>query len=146
MATTLSRSSSVAAKAFLLLSLTQFHVPFYSGRFLPNILALPVVIYAFSLILRQASAQEIVKPFTKISGTSPSLPKSADVKILMLAISLLTFTATVIRLELAPLVVVAALIIYLQSRLSFSQTTIAGALGGFGGLGEPHLSLDVSDA
>ena len=142
MASTLHRSSPLTAKAFIVLSLTQFHVPFYAGRFLPNFMALPSVILAFSLILRTAHRQDLAILTTTASEASGA--RRSHSRILPLALALLTFTATVVRLELAPLVATVALVLVLQSRLSLVHALIAGAVGGFGGIGGSHNDLSTA--
>lgn len=52
-----------------------------------------------------------------------------------LAITLLTITATVVRLELALFVVPLALNLVIREKLSFEEGFVAGAIGGFSGLG-----------
>ena len=135
MAPTLHRSSPLSAKAFLIFSLSQFHVPFYAGRFLPNFLALPPVIFAFSLILRALERQPVAKS-SKVGSQTTFIPTGHSTRVLSFAVGLLTFTATVVRLELAPIAVTVAAVLFLQSRLSLAQTVSAGAIGGVVGLGK----------
>jgi len=135
MASTLHRSSPLSAKAFFLFSLSQFHVPFYAGRFLPNFLALPPVIFAFSLILRALERKPVAKP-SKVGSQTTLIPTGHSTRVLSFTIGLLTFTATVVRLELAPIAVTVAAMLYLQSRLSLAESATAGAVGGMAGLGK----------
>jgi alpha-1,6-mannosyltransferase len=97
-------------------------VPYYAGRFLPNFLALPLVILSFSTILRYTSG--LRTPATK--------------EYLSKALITLTFTATVIRLELAPLVAAVAIVLWVRGDLLLVDVLTAGATGGFGGLGKPR--------
>ncbi|GMK58663.1 hypothetical protein CspeluHIS016_0601050 [Cutaneotrichosporon spelunceum] len=101
------RYSTSTADWFVVLTLAQFHIPFYAGRTLPNFTALPLVVLAFSLLLRDR---------------------------LWTGIALLTATATVIRLEVALLAIPIALALVIQRRLSFLSALSAGLVGGFGSL------------
>ncbi|KAL7424772.1 Dol-P-Man:Man(7)GlcNAc(2)-PP-Dol alpha-1,6-mannosyltransferase [Cryptotrichosporon argae] len=105
------RYGALTSNLFALLSLAQFHIPFYAGRTLPNSLALPGVIYAISLILRDESR-----------------------RITASALALLTAIATVIRLELALFVLPLAAALLLFGRLTFTSTLVAGLAGGIGSL------------
>ncbi|KPV73163.1 glycosyltransferase family 22 protein [Rhodotorula graminis WP1] len=80
------------AKYFLVLAATQFHVPYWAGRTLPNVLAFPLVQIALALFVCSPSLSSI------------SNPRRSTRLHLLSAFSLLTFTAVVIRLELAALV------------------------------------------
>ncbi|BEJ14670.1 hypothetical protein CspHIS471_0404370 [Cutaneotrichosporon sp. HIS471] len=101
------RFSTSTADWFVALTLAQFHIPFYAGRTLPNFTALPLVVLAFSLLLRDR---------------------------LWSGIALLTATATVLRLEIALLAIPTALALVIQRRLSFPSALSAGMVGGFGSL------------
>ncbi|GAA5895619.1 hypothetical protein JCM8208_005282 [Rhodotorula glutinis] len=80
------------AKYFLVLAATQFHVPFWAGRTLPNMLAFPLVQIALALFVCPPALSSI------------SSPRRSTRLHLLSAFSLLTFTAVVVRLELAALV------------------------------------------
>ncbi|GAA5842785.1 hypothetical protein JCM9279_003985 [Rhodotorula babjevae] len=80
------------AKYFLVLAATQFHVPYWAGRTLPNMLAFPLVQIALALFVCPPALSSI------------SSPRRSTRLHLLSAFSLLTFTAVVIRLELAALV------------------------------------------
>ena len=99
-------------------------MPYYAGRFLPNFLALPPVVLSFSTILR----------FT----TGPRTPATKEY--LSKALITLAFAAVVIRLELAPLVAAVAGVLLIRGDLPPVDIVTAGALGGFGGLGEHRQS------
>ncbi|TNY20313.1 Alg9-like mannosyltransferase family-domain-containing protein, partial [Rhodotorula diobovata] len=79
------------AKYFLVLAATQFHVPFWAGRTLPNMLAFPLVQVALALFVAPPSLSSVTKP-------RPSTRTH-----LLAAFALLTFAAVVVRLELAAL-------------------------------------------
>ncbi|ORX35947.1 Alg9-like mannosyltransferase family-domain-containing protein [Kockovaella imperatae] len=104
---------------FVLLSMTQFHIPFYAGRTLPNFMALPFVTLSFSLILR--------------SGIS-SIPAKVSSARIRKSIILLTATATIIRLELAALLLPIVLSLLMFGRLTLETALIAGTVGGIGSL------------
>lgn len=123
---------------FVLLSITQFHVPYYAGRTLPNFLALPPVILAFSMIVR---ATDLISPDptiteNKISSTHAPVNLHKQRQRLQIALAILTFTATVVRLEVAPMAVAIAAILVARKDLSSVQAVVSGAVGGFTGLGE----------
>ncbi|GAA5905930.1 hypothetical protein JCM6882_009073 [Rhodosporidiobolus microsporus] len=82
------------AKYFLLLQATSFHVPFWAGRTVPNMLAFPLVQCAFALL---------VTPPALSSRTAS--PRGATKRTLAQAFALLTFAAVVIRLEIVALIV-----------------------------------------
>ncbi|ODN76052.1 hypothetical protein L202_05997 [Cryptococcus amylolentus CBS 6039] len=104
--------SPLTSRLFLLFSMTQFHVPFYAGRTLPNFMALPFVLWGCSYVIRpQQSARGVMQ-----------------------GICLSTLTATISRLELAPLAIALAGISVLQGRVSFTRGLLSGAAGGFLGL------------
>ncbi|WVQ76291.1 hypothetical protein IAR50_005956 [Cryptococcus sp. DSM 104548] len=104
--------SPSTSRLFLLFSMTQFHVPFYAGRTLPNFMALPFVLWSYSYFIR---------PHQSGRGA-------------MQGIGLVTLTATIARLELTPLAIALAGISVLQGRLSFARALLSGAAGGFIGL------------
>ncbi|WWC66278.1 uncharacterized protein I206_100179 [Kwoniella pini CBS 10737] len=104
---------------FTILSLTSFHIPYYAGRTLPNFMALPGVLLSISLILRSGSK---------------SAPSNVTTKRQRTAIILLTALSTVVRLELALLLIPTALSLVILRRASLAQVVGWGMLGGFGSL------------
>ena len=129
---TLHRQSPKTAMAFSLLSVTQFHVPYYAGRTLPNFLALPLVIYAFSTIIR--STDEIER-----SSMSKDKAHNDEKRSISIAIALLTFSATVIRLEIAPLLLALTAVLVLRKDITIQRAIVSGAIGGINGLGQFRL-------
>jgi hypothetical protein len=77
------------------------------------------VILAFSMVLRAPKLED---------GFSRRATKGG--------LALLAFTATLLRLEIAPIAVSLALILVYQHRLTFGQATLSGVLGGVSALGE----------
>ncbi|GAA6003344.1 dolichyl-P-Man:Man(7)GlcNAc(2)-PP-dolichol alpha-1,6-mannosyltransferase [Rhodotorula paludigena] len=110
------------AKYFALLAATQFHVPFWAGRTLPNMLAVPLVQVALGLLVCPPGLSSVVKP------------RRATRHHLLAAFALLTFAATVIRLELVALVVPFALEHLARGLVGLGELVFAGALSGAGSL------------
>ncbi|RSH92921.1 dolichyl-P-Man:Man(7)GlcNAc(2)-PP-dolichol alpha-1,6-mannosyltransferase [Saitozyma podzolica] len=102
---------------FLVLSMSQFHIPFYAGRTLPNFMILPGVLLSFSWLLR---------------SFSNSAPPRVTAWRRHLSIFLLTFLATNARLELAAFVIPLALTLVLLRKVNLAAAFSFGALGGFG--------------
>lgn len=114
---TLQRRYGIATAVFFtIFSLAQFHIPYYASRTLPNFLALPPVAYAVSQLLRGKYWAGIV---------------------------ILTAVATVIRLEVALLVLPTALVLVLTGRMSLGSALGAGIAGGIGSLGEYDRTLTL---
>ncbi|TCD62400.1 dolichyl-P-Man:Man(7)GlcNAc(2)-PP-dolichol alpha-1,6-mannosyltransferase [Steccherinum ochraceum] len=105
------RFGSSTSVFFTLLSCTQFHVPFWMGRTIPNMFALITTNIAMYLLMNRA-------------------PKSArpHPSVTALAFSLLTFTAIVLRAEVALLVVPLALQYLLVGGISFFSLIKVGGL------------------
>lgn len=100
--------SALTVSMFTILSVTQFHIPFYASRTIPNFLALPAVNLSISYTLRRQYWR---------------------------AIALLTATATIVRLELALVVLPLAAVLVICGRMSLPSALGAGMAGGFGALG-----------
>lgn len=92
------------AMIFVLLTSTQFHLPFWMGRTLPNMFALPFVNVAYALLI---SRQHYYYR-----------PKPLNVKA---ALSLLIFAAIVFRIELALLLAPLMLQVLYNRWLSFGR-------------------------
>ncbi|KAJ7099376.1 glycosyltransferase family 22 protein [Mycena belliarum] len=96
---------------YTLLTCSQFHVPFWMGRTLPNMFAmLPVNLSTYLLIDR---APNSLKPSKKSVSTS---------------IALLAFSAVVFRAELAPLLAAFALQSIFLGHASFRRVCTVGAI------------------
>ncbi|WVQ80366.1 hypothetical protein IAT38_002471 [Cryptococcus sp. DSM 104549] len=108
--------STTTGKAFLALSLSQFHVPYYAGRTLPNLMALPFVMHGISTILR-----------AEVQGPRGTLRRKW-------ALGLVAWTATVMRMEIAPLAAGIAMALVWYKQLSLKQALFSGAAGGLSGL------------
>ncbi|KAI9463196.1 alpha-1,6-mannosyltransferase subunit [Lactarius psammicola] len=93
------RSTSVL---FALITVSQFHLPFWMGRTLPNMFALPLVNLALYQLLEHGS-----RPATR-------------------AVVLLTFAAVVIRAELAALLGSFAIQLLLDGRISLTRLIKVG--------------------
>ncbi|OWZ79285.1 alpha-1,6-mannosyltransferase [Cryptococcus neoformans Bt85] len=104
--------SQLTSQLFLILSLTQFHIPYYAGRTLPNFTALPFTLFGISLIMR------------------PSRHSSRP----RLGLTLISLTGTVARMEIAPIALALALTLIWERRLSVWQALSGGAYGGIIGL------------
>ncbi|GAA5916579.1 dolichyl-P-Man:Man(7)GlcNAc(2)-PP-dolichol alpha-1,6-mannosyltransferase [Sporobolomyces salmoneus] len=75
------------ARAFVLISATQFHLPFWISRTVPNMIAFPLVQCAIALL--------IASPKVQLKKTNARLP--------LFAFAIFTFAALVLRLELGAL-------------------------------------------
>ncbi|GAA6038755.1 hypothetical protein JCM8097_002384 [Rhodosporidiobolus ruineniae] len=107
------------AKYFFLLQATSFHVPFWAGRTLPNMLAFPLVQIAFALL---------VTPPALTNRTAS--PRQSTKRTLATAFALLTFAAVVIRLELVALIASFALEHLVRGTLSLVELIEVGLLAG----------------
>lgn len=108
------------ARTFLIaLSMTQFHIPYYAGRTLPNFTALPGVMLALSLIIR--------------SGAT-NVPAPVRRRKVRIAIALFTALATNARLELAVMIAPVVMCMLVSGMVRVGDAMVAGAVGGFGAL------------
>ncbi|KAI0267847.1 Alg9-like mannosyltransferase family-domain-containing protein [Gloeopeniophorella convolvens] len=98
---------------FTLITVTQFHLPFWMGRTLPNMLALPFVNLSFYLLLNRE------KNATRTS------PRGAS-----WAIASLTFAAVVLRAEIAGLLAMVALQLLFERSLSLARLIKVGIVAG----------------
>ncbi|GAA5982494.1 hypothetical protein JCM10908_006671 [Rhodotorula pacifica] len=111
------------AKYLLLLSATQFHVPFWAGRTVPNMLAFPLVQTALGLLISPPILQALSKPRFETRRNN------------LLGFALLTFAALVIRLELIALIAPFALESLLQGSVGFIELAATGAVSALISLG-----------
>ncbi|CDZ96978.1 Protein involved in dolichol pathway for N-glycosylation (mannosyltransferase family) [Phaffia rhodozyma] len=102
------RYGSISGRFFLLLCSTQFHLPFYMGRSLPNFLALPFVNVTLAWLISNRPGP---------------------------ALALLTATASIVRAELVLLLAPLTIILIFTRRISIGGALGWGAIGGFGGTG-----------
>jgi len=102
---------------YTLLQLSQFHLPYYASRTLPNTFALIPAVIAHACFL-----------------PAPGWSRAAQRNHLKLGIYLLAIAAVVFRSELALLLAFQALDLLMTRRLTMSQIFIAGLAGGVVGL------------
>ncbi|BGP20554.1 hypothetical protein JCM10213_003817 [Rhodosporidiobolus nylandii] len=107
------------AKYFLLLLATSFHVPFWAGRTVPNMLAFPLV---------QVALAFFVTPPVLTGNTAK--PRGATKRTLKLAFAFLTVAAVVIRLELVALIVPFVLEHLIRGTLSIVDLVEVGVVAG----------------
>ncbi|KAI0052322.1 glycosyltransferase family 22 protein [Auriscalpium vulgare] len=98
---------------FTLLTCSQFHIPFWMGRTLPNMFGLPFVNIASYLLLDRAK------------NAQRSTPRSVSS-----ALSLLIFTAVVLRAEVALLLAGVSLQMLLGHHISFTRFLSVGFTAG----------------
>ncbi|BGP27898.1 alpha-1,6-mannosyltransferase, glycosyltransferase family 22 protein [Rhodotorula toruloides] len=111
------------AKYFLLLASTQFHVPFWAGRTLPNMLAFPLVQVALALLI------------TPPVLSSVSKPRFSTRTYILSAFSILTFAAVIMRLELVALIIPFALEHLARRLVGPVQLIATGLVSAVGSLG-----------
>lgn len=104
--------SQLTSRLFLILSTTQFHIPYYAGRTLPNFMALPFALFGISLIIRPSKHS--------------SKPR--------LGLTIISLTGTIARMEIAPISLALALTLIWQRRLSVFQALSGGVYGGIIGI------------
>ncbi|GAA5883193.1 hypothetical protein JCM3774_002415 [Rhodotorula dairenensis] len=102
------------ARYLLLLSATQFHVPFWAGRTVPNMLAFPLVQVALGLYISPPTLHALSRPRFETRRNT------------LAAFALLTFAALVIRLELVALIAPFALESLLQGSVGFFELAATG--------------------
>ncbi|GAA5838529.1 hypothetical protein JCM11251_003417 [Rhodosporidiobolus azoricus] len=107
------------SKYFLFLLATSFHVPFWAGRTIPNMLAFPLV---------QTAMAFLVTPPALSSRTAS--PRTATKRTASLAFALLTFAAAVIRLELVALILPLTLEHVIRETLNVVELLGVGATVG----------------
>ncbi|ORY88336.1 Alg9-like mannosyltransferase family-domain-containing protein [Leucosporidium creatinivorum] len=105
---------SNVARYTLLITATQFHVTFWMSRTLPNMFAFPLVQLAFGFLI----------------APSPRHAKNSSPPDILLAYSLLTFAAIVMRLELAALIVPLALDSLIRKTISLHALIAVGVVVG----------------
>ncbi|GAA5961422.1 hypothetical protein JCM21900_004908 [Sporobolomyces salmonicolor] len=106
---------------FLLISASQFHVPFWMGRTVPNMIAFPLVQVALALLITPATL-------------SSSWSKRSSSKSPLVAFALLAFAAVILRLELAALIAPFALEQIARGTVGFIPLAATGILVGVGSL------------
>ena len=106
------------AVLYTLFQLSQFHLPYYSSRLLPNTFALILSTTAFSFLL-----------------PAPGIPSRRQVGYYKVGIYILTLTSIVFRSELAILLAFVSLQLLLTRRIHLGGVVAAGVAGGIIGLG-----------
>jgi alpha-1,6-mannosyltransferase len=121
---------------FLVLSMSQFHIPFYAGRTLPNFMILPGGTAGLILYPNRGQAESHVM---LIHRSPPQLLLVATLLLKFrstaghsLAAASLHLLATNARLELAAFVIPLALTLVLLRKVNLAAAFSFGALGGFG--------------
>ncbi|RPB04194.1 hypothetical protein L873DRAFT_1759446 [Choiromyces venosus 120613-1] len=109
---------STTAVLYTLFQLSQFHLPYYSSRLLPNTFALILSTTAFSFLL-----------------PAPGTPSKLQVGYYKVGIYILTFTSVVFRSELAILLAFISLQLLFTRRVHLGNVIAAGVAGGIIGLG-----------
>lgn len=135
------------AKYTLVLSATQFHVPFWAGRTVPNMLAFPLgallpasfrcrtlhrLTTVFLAAVQIAMGLFISPPVLQALAK----PRFATRRNTLLGFAILTFAALVIRLELLALLVPFALENLLQGSVGFVELAGTGIVATAASLGE----------
>lgn len=118
------------ARYLLLLSATQFHVPFWAGRTVPNMLAFPIVQVALGLFISPPTLQAL------------SRPRFETRRNILVGFALLTFAAIVIRLELIALIAPSALEHLLQGSVGLVELAVTGTVSALLSLGAT-ISVDT---
>jgi hypothetical protein len=114
----------VTARLYSILQLTQFHIPYYASRTLPNTFALILSLLAHACFL-----------------PSPASSGAAQRRYRQAGIATLTFAAVVFRCELALLLGFQTLYLLLSRHIAISSAITAGFVGGVTGLAAT-LSVD----
>ncbi|GAA5870987.1 hypothetical protein JCM8547_000049 [Rhodosporidiobolus lusitaniae] len=112
------------AKYFLLLVATSFHVPFWAGRTIPNMLIFPLIQVALAFLVTPPA---LVKKAGK--------PRGATKATICKAFELLAFSAAVGRLEIAALAVPFALEHLLRGSMSFVELVELAVVTGGASIG-----------
>ncbi|GAA5962677.1 hypothetical protein JCM3765_006163 [Sporobolomyces pararoseus] len=100
------------ARAFILITATQFHLPFWISRTVPNMIAFPLVQIAIALLITPPT----------ISSTKPIS------KLPLVAFVILAFTTITLRLELGALVVAFALEQLVRGTVAFFPLVTCGII------------------